>query len=717
MGRVRNVPTILQMEAVECGAACLAMVLGYYKKFIPLEKLRIECGVSRDGSKASNMIKAARKFGFEAKGFRKEPNELKIMRSPMIIHWNFNHFVVLEGFKGNYVYINDPGYGRKRIPKDEFDGSFTGVVLTFKKTDAFKKGGEKKSLLKFLLPRLKGAETALLFVLLAGLALVIPGIVIPVFLKVFVDNVLLRAMKDWLVPLLIAMGIATILRGTLIWLKEYFLLKLETKISISGSSTFLWHVLRLPIEFFSQRYAGEIGSRVALNDSVATIITEKLASTILDVIIIIFYALILIQYDLTLTIIGISIAILNVFFLMFTSKKIKNNNMRLLEDRGKMIGTAMSGVKLIETLKAGGKESEFYSRWSGYQAKLMNSEQEMGRIHIFLSAIPPLLFSINRAAILIIGGFRVLDGHMTLGMLVAFDSLMSSFLNPINHLVDIGTVIQQVKGDVNKLDDVFKYKIDKDFEKPETVAEGDIDSYKLEGYLEIKNLTFGYNKLEPPLIENFSLNLKPGSRIALVGSSGSGKSTIARLICGLYEPWEGQIIFDNKIRQEIPRSVLNNSLAMVDQDISLFDGTIKENISMWDATVPETDIILASKDACIHDDISARQYGYEHKLEEDGRNFSGGQRQRLEIARALVKRPRYLILDEASSALDPNTEKMVDENIRKLGCTCVIVAHRLSTIRDCDEIIVLSKGKIVQRGTHEQLKLEKGLYNELLKAN
>jgi len=495
MGRVRKVPTILQMEAVECGAACLAMVLGYYKKFIPLEKLRIECGVSRDGSKASNMIKAARKLGFEAKGFRKNPADLKIMRSPMIIHWNFNHFVVLEGFKGNYVYINDPGYGRKRIPQHEFDGSFTGVVLTFEKTAAFKKGGEKKSLIKFLQPRLKGAETALLFVLLAGLALVIPGMVIPVFLKVFVDNVLLRAMKDWLMPLLIAMGIATILRGTLIWLKEYFLLKLETRISISGSSTFLWHVLRLPIEFFSQRYAGEIGSRVALNDSVATIISEKLASTILDVIIIIFYALILIQYDLTLTVIGISIAILNVVFLMFTSKKIKNNNMRLLEDRGKMIGTAMSGVKLIETLKAGGKESEFYSRWSGYQAKLMNSEQEMGRIHIFLSTIPPLLYNINRAVILIIGGFRVLDGHMTLGMLVAFDSLMSSFLNPINRLVDMGTVIQQIKGDVNKLDDVFNYKIDKDFEKSENAAEIDIDSYKLEGYLEIKDLTFGYNKL------------------------------------------------------------------------------------------------------------------------------------------------------------------------------------------------------------------------------
>ncbi len=717
MGRVRKVPTILQMEAVECGAACLAMVLGYYKKFIPLEKLRIDCGVSRDGSKASNMIKAARKFGFEAKGFRKNPNDLKIMNSPMIIHWNFNHFVVLEGFKGNYVYINDPGYGRKRISQQEFDGSFTGVALTFEKTAAFKKGGEKKSLIKFLQPRLKGAETALLFVLLAGLALVIPGIVIPVFLKVFVDNVLLRAMKDWLAPLLIAMGTATILRGTLIWLKEYFLLKLETKISISGSSTFLWHVLRLPIEFFSQRYAGEIINRVALNDSVATVISEKLASTILDIIIIIFYALILIQYNLILTVIGISIAILNVIFLMFTSKKIKNNNMRLLEDRGKMVGTAMSGVKLIETLKAGGKESEFYSRWSGYQAKLMNSEQEMGRIHILLSAIPPLLYNINRAAILIIGGFKVLDGHMTLGMLVAFDSLMSSFLNPINRLVDMGTVIQQIKGDVNKLDDVFNYKIDKDFEKSEQVAESDIDSYNLEGYLEIKDLTFGYNKLEPPLIENFSLNIKPGSRIALVGGSGSGKSTIVKLICGLYEPWAGQIFFDNRIRHEIPRSVLNNSLAMVDQDISLFDGTIKENISMWDATVPESDIILASKDACIHDDISARQYGYEHKLEEDGRNFSGGQRQRLEIARALVKRPRYLILDEASSALDPNTEKMVDENIRKLGCTCIIVAHRLSTIRDCDEIIVLSKGKIVQRGTHEQLKLEKGLYTELLEAN
>jgi len=715
--RRRKVSTVLQMEAVECGSACLAMILGYHRRFVPPEELRVECGVSRDGSKASNVLKAARRYGLVAKGFKKEPEDLRTMRGPMIVHWNFNHFVVLEGFKGNRVYINDPAYGRRKVSWEEFDHSFTGVVLVFAKDEGFKPGGQKRGIISSLLPRLKGEYAGVLFVFLAGLALVVPGLVIPVFSKIFVDNVLLKGMVNWLNVLLVAMAATLIIRGLLVWLQEYFLLKLETKIALSGSSGFFWHVLRLPMEFFTQRYAGEIGDRVAINDSVASLIAGKLASAVLDFILILFYGILLFSYDAVLTAAGVGFALLNLLFLRLTSNFIKDSNMRLLQDRGKLVGVSMGGLQLIETLKAGGKESEFFTRWAGHQAKLMNSEQNMGQTANYLSAFPALVGAMNTAFLLVIGGFRVLDGYITLGTLVAIQALMGSFLNPIERLVGLGTILQQTKGELNRLDDVLNYRLDEYTSREEPAGrEQEAELRKLEGALEIRDLSFGYNRMDVPLVDSFSLIIRPGSRVALVGSSGSGKSTVAKLIAGLYEPWSGEILFDGRPRREIPRAVMTDSLAMVDQDVALFEGSVKQNLTLWDATVPKADVVLAAKNAEIHEDISARAGGYEHRLGENGRNFSGGQRQRLEIARALAKNPRILILDEATSALDPKTEQLVDEHIRTRGCTCVVVAHRLSTIRDCDEIIVMDRGKIAERGTHEQLLQAGGLYAELIKT-
>ncbi len=712
--RLRKTTTVLQMEAAECGSASLGMILAYYGRFVPPEELRVECGVSRDGSKASNILKAARRYGLVAKGYKKEPKELRTMSGPMIIHWNFNHFVVLEGFRGKRAFINDPAYGRRTVSAEEFDQSFTGVVLVFAKDEGFERGGQQLGVLNSLRPRLKGEVSGVFFVFLTGLALVIPGLVIPVFSKIFVDNVLLKGMKSWLSVLLIAMAVTAIVRGLLVWLQEYFLLKLETKLAISGSSGFFWHVLRLPIEFFTQRHAGEIGNRVAINDSVASLIGGKLISSVLDLLLIVFYGALLIYYDLVLTAAGVIIAATNLVFLRVTSNYIRDQNMRLLQDRGKIVGISMGGLQLIETLKASGKESEFFTRWAGYQAKLLNSEQQMGETSNYLSAVPAFLTALNTAVILIIGGFRVLDGFITLGTLVAFQALMGSFLNPVQRLVNLSAQLQQAKGELNRLDDVLNYRLDEYTSKAMQETQHEEDS-KLEGSLEIKDLCFGYNKMDAPLIESFNLNIRPGARVALVGMSGSGKSTVAKLIAGLYEPWSGEILFDGEKRAEIPRTVMTDSLAVVDQDITLFDGTIKENLTLWDTTILEQDVVRGAKHAEIHEDISARASGYEHLLEENGRNFSGGQRQRLEIARALAKNPRILILDEATSALDPQTEQVVDENIRMRGCTCIVVAHRLSTIRDCDEIIVMDKGRIVERGTHQKLLDAKGLYADLIR--
>lgn len=707
-------PTVLQMEAVECGAAALAIILAYYKSYIPLEELRVECGVSRDGSKAVNILKAARKYGLIAKGFKKEPEELRKLKGPMIIHWNFNHFLVLEGFKKDRVYLNDPAHGPRVVTYEEFDQSYTGVVITFEPSQEFKIQGEKRSMITALKTRMKGSEVALIFVVLAGLALVIPGIIIPTFTKIFVDNILLGEMQHWLFPLLIGMGLTAILRGALTWLQQYYLLRLETKIALNSSSNFFWHVLRLPIEFFSQRSGGDISSRVMINDRVAQLVSGELANAVLSSIMIVFYLILMFQYSVLLTFVGIFIALINVLFLKLVARKRSDQSQKLIQESGKLQGISMGGIQVIETLKSSGSESDFFTKWAGHQSKLLNSEQEMGVSSQLLSAVPTFLSALTTTVILAVGGLQVLDGVLTIGMLVAFQSLMASFISPVNKLVQLGSTLQEVEGNMNRLDDVLNYPLDSQFTESEEPEELDINKAKLSGFVELKNVTFGYNKLEGPLIENFNLCLKPGDRVALVGGSGSGKSTISKLIAGVYQPWSGEILFDGKSRSELPRSLVCNSLSVVDQDISMFEGTVKENLTLWDYTIEEHDVFMAAKDASIHDEITNRNGGYDYLLEEGGANFSGGQRQRLEIARALVGNPTVLVLDEATSALDSKTEKWIDDSFKRRGCTCIIVAHRLSTIRDADEIIVMDRGSVVERGTHTEMMKSDGYYSRLI---
>lgn len=717
--RVRT-PTLLQMEAVECGAAALGTVLSYHEKLIPLEELRTSCGVSRDGSKASNVVKAARRYGLVAKGFKKEPEDLRFLSVPMIVHWNFNHFVVLEGFRKGKAYLNDPATGPRAVSEEEFDQSFTGVVLTFEPGPDFEKGGERRSLVQALKKRLAGSHVGLAYIVLAGLALVVPGLIIPTLSKVFVDDVLVHGLLGWVGPLLLAMGFTAVVYAGLTWLRQAYLLRMEMKLALSMSSKFFWHVLRLPVVFFTQRSSGDINSRVRINDRVARLLSGDLATTVLNVVVIVFYAALMIQYDVLLTLIVVATAALNFGALKYVSRRRTDLNQRLLQEHGKMVGAAMGGLQTIETLKATGSESDFFTRWAGHHAKVLNAQQNLGEYTQLLMVVPPFLLATSAGLVLGIGGMRIISGVLSIGMLIAFQVLMLNFITPVNQMVGLGSTLQDVEGDMKRLDDVLRHETDTELlvDVPEKADdEKEAPAAKLSGHLELENVSFGYSPLEPPLISDFDLTLRPGARVALVGGSGSGKSTVAKLVCGLYKPWEGEILFDGTPREHISRSTMTNSFTVVDQEIFLFEGTIRDNLSLWDATLPEGDLIQAAKDACIHEEITARPEGYDAEIEEGGRNFSGGQRQRLEIARTLAANPTLMVLDEATSALDPTTEKKIDDNLRRRGCTCLIIAHRLSTIRDCDEIIVLDQGAVVQRGTHEELlKKTEGAYVRLLDA-
>ena len=711
-------PTVLQMEAVECGAASLAMILAYYGRFEPLEKLREACGVSRDGSKASSLIKAARTYGFEAKGFRIEQEGIFEKQLPMILFWNLYHFVVLEGYKNGVYYINDPGSGPRKVTQEEFSDSFSGVALTFSPTPDFRKGGKPFSLVDALKKRLPGLERVLVYIVLVSLLLVIPGLVVPSFLRIFIDFILVKGMTGWIKPLLVGMVVTALLQGALSWLKEYYLLRAETKLALTSSTKFFNHVFALPIRFFSMRQAGEISNRVQLNDKVATLVAGDLSSNALNILLIFFYALLMFQYDIVLTAVAIVIAAMNGVALKYVSRRRIVLNQKFQQDNGKLLGTTFYGIKSIESIKASGAEQDFFSRWSGLYANMVTGRQTLEVSTVFLLAIPPFLQTAGNIVILAAGSLRVMEGALTMGMLIAFQSLLFSFLAPVNQMVTLGQKLQEAEGDMQRLDDVMN--------NDASLAEDDDESLtlnnktglplKLAGFVELRNVTFGYNPLEPPLITDFSLKLIPGSRVALVGGSGSGKSTISKIVAGLYEPWSGEVLFDGKSRSEISRRVMIDSLGMVDQDITLFEGTIAENIAMWDSTIPQQDIARAAEDAAIHDVIVSRTGGYQGLLTEGGNNFSGGQRQRMEIARALAIDPSILVLDEATSALDPATEKVIDGHIRSRGCTCLIVAHRLSTIRDCEEIIVLEYGQVKERGTHASLMAANGVYAALIKT-
>lgn len=712
---VVKVPVVMQMEALECGAASLTMILAYYDKWIPLEQVREDCGVSRDGSNARNILRAARSYGLNAKAYRYSPERLKeVGKFPMIVHWEFNHFIVLDGFKGNKVYINDPARGNIVMTFEQFDEGYTGVCLIFDPSEDFQPSGKPKSVFKFAKSRLKGASVAVTFVMVTTLIASITGIAMSGFSRVFIDRLLTGNDPDWLFPFIIGLSGLAIVQLAAEWIKSIYSLKINGKMAIVGNMSYMWKVLRLPMKFFSQRMAGDIQQRKESNASIAGSLTNTLAPLVLETAMMIFYLVVMIRYSLLLTVIGVASIIGQVFVSRIISKKRVNITRVMMRDSGKLASATVSGIEMIETIKSSGAENGFFEKWSGYQASVNTQNVRFQRINSYLGMIPPILTQLANSVVLILGVYLCMTGEFTVGMVMAFQGFLGSFMTPAQTLISAGQTFQELRTEMERVEDVMKYPTDVEFNDDDIDEDADYD--KLSGAVELKNITFGYSRLAPPLLENFSMKLEPGSRVAFVGSSGCGKSTLAKLISGLYEPWEGEILFDGKHINEINRSVFTGSVAVVDQDITLFEDTIENNIKMWDNTIEDYEMMMAARDAQIHDDIMQREGGYRYKVIEGGRDFSGGQRQRLEIARVLAQDPTIIIMDEATSALDAKTEYEVVEAIKQRDITCIVIAHRLSTIRDCDEIIVFDHGKVVERGTHEELMALDGAYTKLITA-
>ena len=710
-GGVADTPLIMQLEALECGAASLSMVMAYYGKWVPLEQVRVDCGVSRNGSNAKNIGRAAQKYGFKTKGFAYTTQKLRERgKFPGIIHWGGGHFVVIDGSRGNKAIINDPAKGVVKVDLKTFDSIFTGIYLEIVPDEGFEPGGKRKSILTFAKKRLKGAAPLIAFFAITTIVFYLIGIINPVMNQVFVDYLLGGNNPSWLLPFIFIFGGIGLLQIIVTLAQTLYQYKIRGKLDLVGSTSYMWRILRLPIDFFSQRMVGDLQSRQSENASIAETLVNVFAPLLFNTIMLVVYLVVMITKSWFLTLIGVVTIVLNAFISIYISKVRVNIGRVQARDRARLSGLTSKGIEMIETIKSNGAEESYFSSWSEAQESVTAMNIKMAKTNTFIGLIPAFVSLIADYSVLILGVYLTIRGEFTVGSILAFQGLLSAFMMPAMTLITSGQTLQEMRTSMERVDDIFEYPLD-----PNVTREVQMDKIsKIKGNLELRNVTFGYSRLDRPILTDFNLTIKQGQKVAIVGSTGSGKSTLSKLISGLYNPWSGEIIFDGKKIEEIDHEIFTSSIAVVDQDITLYEDTISNNVKMWDESIEDFEVIMACRDAQIHDSIMARDGQYNAPVLEGGKNFSGGEKQRLEIARSLAADPSIIILDEATSALDAKTEYEVVKAIKKRGITTIVIAHRLSTIRDADLIVVLKKGIVVEQGTHDELMELKGYYHELV---
>ena len=708
---VANVPIIMQLEVLECGAASLAMVMAYYGKWVALEQLRVDCGVSRNGSNAKNICRAAEKYGFKTKGYAYNIQKLKERgKFPAIIHWCGGHFVVLDGIRGNKAIINDPAKGLVKVDLKIFDQMFTGIYIEILPDETFQPGGKKKSIFAFAKKRLKGAVALITFFAVTTIVFYLFTIINPAISQVFVDYLLGGKNPDWLLPFIFILAGIGLLQVTMNIVQSLYQYKIRGKLDLIGSTTYMWKILRLPIEFFSQRMVGDLQQRQNENASIAETLVNVFAPLLFNTIMLVVYLLVMINKSWILTLIGVFTILVNIFVSQYISKVRVNLSRVQARDRARLSGLTSKGIEMVETIKSNGAESSYFTSWQEASNNVYTQSVKLLKTNTSLGLIPSFVSMLANYSVLILGVYLTIKGDFTVGSILAFQGLLSAFMSPAMTIISSGQTLQEMRTQMERVDDVLEYPLDKNVTREiqmERVS-------KIRGNLILKDLTFGYSRLDRPVLSNFNLEIKQGQKVAIVGSTGSGKSTISKLISGLYSPWSGEIIFDGKRIEEIDHEIFTSSIAVIDQDITLFEDTIMNNLKMWDESITDYEVILACNDAQIHNLITSREGGYNAPVLEGGKNFSGGEKQRLEIARSSAGDPSIIILDEATSALDAKTEFDVIRAIKNRGITTIVIAHRLSTIRDADLIVVLDHGHIVEQGNHKELMRLKGAYYELV---
>ena len=719
-GKRTLTPLFLQSHITECGAACLGSVLAYFGRWVSLNELRDQCGVGRDGSTAAGILRAARHYGLQGSGKTVATSQLSRMGTPLILFWEFNHFVVLEDCDQDRFYLNDPASGRRTVTLEEFTRSFTGVVLELGPGPEFEPGGAGKGILNMLSSWIGDARGAFAFAALCGLILALFALTTPALLAVFIDQVLIGG-EPWGWFLGAALAGSAIVVFWLTWLKHQYLSRLAVRISVFAGNRCISKMLRLPLEFFNHRHTIELTSRMVSIDRISSGLALQFTGLLIEVAMSTIFFAVVLFYDAVIAGTVLCLVLVNLALMHMVATRRSEKSQTLRHESELLLGAGAMMLERVEALRIRAEDDNFFTRWAGLQSREFAAYQRFSELGHILMSLPTLMLTLSHAVVLYIGGTRVVENELTLGLLVGIYILTGMILSPIRRFTEFIDDRQVLETELQRLEDIAELPEPPALARRQQAGQSVATlngRLQLTGRVELKNVTFGYSPGHAPLIKNLNLTINPGQRVALVGPSGSGKSTVSRLVSGVFQPWSGEILFDGLPREDIPDEVLSRSLSLVDQNTMLFSGTVRDNITLWNPAIPDEMLAEAARDACIHDFIVSQPLGYSTPINKKGKNFSGGQRQRMDIARALIGNPVLLILDEATSALDAATEEAIDDALRRRGVSCLIIAHRLSTIRDADMIIVLDRGEEVQRGTHESLYSNRqGLYYRLIQAD